>query len=82
MNDVADTETVNCNNDTNINDVSSNKIAQIAAQKIVKKHRNFARKKPYQRPPSNTFDDLSDLETIGNNNDTSIHDLNALLLDQ
>ena len=30
MNDVADTETVNCNNDTNINDVSSNKIAQIA----------------------------------------------------
>ena len=31
INDVAETETVNYNNDTNINDVSSNKIAQIAA---------------------------------------------------
>ena len=37
-------ETVDYNDDTNINDVSSNKGAQIAAKKIVKKYRNLARK--------------------------------------
>ena len=38
----------------------------------------MARKKPYQRPPENTFDDLADLETIGYNNDGSISDLNDI----
>ena len=38
----------------------------------------MARKKPYQRPPENTSDDLADLETIGYNNDTSISDLNDI----
>ena len=50
ISDIAETETVNYNNDTNMNDVSSNKSAQITAQKIVKKYRNLARKKLYQRP--------------------------------
>ena len=38
----------------------------------------MARKKPYQRPPENTFDDLADLETISYNNDASISDLNDI----
>ena len=48
ISDVADAETVDYNNGTNISDVSSNKSAQIAAKKIVKKCLNLARKKPYQ----------------------------------
>ena len=40
-------ETVNYNNNANINNVLSNKSVQIAAIKIVKKGRNLARKKPY-----------------------------------
>ena len=43
---VADAETVDYNNDTNINDVLSNKSTPIAAKKIVKKYRDLARKKP------------------------------------
>ena len=35
----------------------------------------MARKKLFQRPPQNNFDDLADLETIDYNNDTSISDL-------
>ena len=38
----------------------------------------MARKKPYQRPPENTFDDLAHLETISYNNDASISDLNDI----
>ena len=55
--------------------------AQIAAKKTVKKYRNLARKKPYQRPlpPSeNSFNDFTDLETADYNNDTSISDLNDI----
>ena len=43
---MADAETVDYNNDTNVNDVLSNKSTQIAAKKLVKKYRNLARKKP------------------------------------
>ena len=78
ISDVADAEMVNYNNDTNINDVFSKKSAQIAAKKIVKKYKNLARKKPYQRPPRNTVDDLADLETIKYNNDTNISDLSDI----
>ena len=38
----------------------------------------MARKKPYQRTPQNTFDDLADLETIDCNNDTSVSDWNDI----
>ena len=38
----------------------------------------MARKKPYQRTPQNTFDDLADLETIDCNNDKSISDWNDI----
>ena len=38
----------------------------------------MARKKPYQRIPQNTFDDLADLETIDCNNHTSISDWNDI----
>ena len=48
ISDIADAETVDYNNGTNINDVLSNKSAQTAAKRIVKKYRNLARKKPYQ----------------------------------
>ena len=44
ISDTANAETVDCNDDTNINDVSSNKGAQITAKKIAKKYRNLARK--------------------------------------
>ena len=78
-----DLETIDYNNDTNINDLDNVNLkktleAQIAAKTIVKKYRNLARKKPYQRPPQNTFDDLADSETIAYNNDTSISDLNDI----
>ena len=83
INDLDDAETINYNNDTNINDLDNVNLkktleAQIAAKTIVKKYRNLARKKPYQRPPQNTFDDLADSETIAYNNDTSISDLNDI----
>ena len=83
INDLDDVETINYNNNTNINDLDNVNLektsrAQIAAEKIVKKHRNLARKKTYQRRPQNTFDDLADLETIDYNNDTSISDLNDI----
>ena len=54
------------------------KPAQITAKKIVKKYRNLARKKTYQRPPPNTVDDLADLEKIDYNNDTNIRELNDI----
>ena len=53
ISDIAETETVNYNNDTNMNDVSSNKSAQITAQKIVKKYRNFTRKNHTKDFPKN-----------------------------
>ena len=46
INDVADAEMVDYHNNTNISDASSNKIAQIADKKIVKKYKNLARKQP------------------------------------
>ena len=44
INDVAAAETIDSNNDTNINDISSSKSAQIAAKKIVTKYKNLRRK--------------------------------------
>ena len=38
INDVADAETVDYNNETNINDVSPSKKAQIAAKKFANKY--------------------------------------------
>ena len=92
--DTDDLETIDYNNDTNVNglkDTNTNNIdninlkktsgAQITAKKIVKKYRNLARKKTYQRllPPSeNNFNDFTDLETVDYNNDTSISDLNDI----
>ena len=74
---------MNYNNNTNINDLDNVNLkktsgAQIVATKIDKKYRSWARKKPYQRPPQNTFGDLASLETIDQNNDTSISDLNDI----
>ena len=43
--DVADAETVDYNNETNINDVSSSKKAQIAAKKFANKYQNLRRKR-------------------------------------
>ena len=53
---IADEAPADYNNDTNINDIkdiapNKNTNVQIAATKIVKKHRNLARKEPYQRTP-------------------------------
>ena len=62
--DLADVETVNYNNDTNINDVLSNESAQIAAKNIVKKDRNFARKKSYKRPFKKPDDDVVFLKQV------------------
>ena len=41
INDVADAETVDYKYDTNINDVSSDNSAQIAAKKTVNKYKNL-----------------------------------------
>ena len=81
--DLDDVETINYNDNTNINDldivnVKKTSGAQLVAKTIVKKCRNQVKKKPYQRPPQNTFDDLADLEAIGYNNPTCISDLNDI----
>ena len=64
INDVGDPETINHNNDTNISNVLSNKSAQIAAQKIVKKYRNLARKKTIPKPSKKPDDDLVFLKQV------------------
>ena len=45
INDIDDAETVDYNSDTNMNNVSSSKSAQIAAKKVVKKYKNLRRKR-------------------------------------
>ena len=76
-------ETINYNNDTSVSDlIDLKKISgtQLSAKKIIKKYRNLARKKPYQRPPPRTeTTEFDDLETIDYNNDTSINDLNDIV---
>ena len=52
---------------------------QIAVKRIVKKYRNLARKRPYQRPLPTIRDDLADLETVDYNIDTNINDLNDIV---
>ena len=78
-----DLETVDYNNDTSVSDLVNLKKTrgtQLAAKKIIKKYRNLARKKPYQRPPPRTeTTEFDDLETIDYNNDTSINDLNDIV---
>ena len=47
---------------------------------MIKKYRNLARKKPYQKPsPLTETIEFDYLETIDYNNDTSINDLNDLV---
>ena len=58
ISDVADIETINHNNNTNISNILSNKSAQIAAQKIVKKYRNLARKKTMPKPSKKADNDV------------------------
>ena len=62
--DLADDETVNYNNNANINNVLSNTSVQIAAKKIVKRYRNLARKKPYQRPYRKPDNDVVFLKQV------------------
>ena len=83
VNDFDDVETITYNNDTNINNLDNVNLkktsgAQIAAKKLIQKYRNLARIKTYQTGPQNNFDDLTDLETIDYNKDTSISDLNNI----
>ena len=59
MSDIADAATADYNDDTNIDDLIDNTFKKIIMrklrqQKIVKKHRNLARKKTYQRPAKKT----------------------------
>ena len=60
--DLDDVATADYNNDNNLKDLDDPDLKkipgkQIAAKKIVKKHRNLARKKPYQRISKKTDDD-------------------------
>ena len=69
ISDIADAAVVYYNNDTNINDLNDiapnkNTNAQIAIKKIVKKYRNLARKKSYQRPSKKTDDDVVILKQV------------------
>ena len=72
ISDVADAETVNYNNDTNISDISSNKSSQIAAKKIVQKYKKLAKKKS---PPPFDISDVTYTETVNYNNATNISDV-------
>ena len=69
---MADAETVNYNNDTNISDISANKSSQIAAKKIVQKYKKLAKKKA---PPPFDISDVTDPETVNYNNATNISDV-------
>ena len=76
--DLADLETIGYNNDTSISDLNdiaarSKKISgtQVAAEKIIKKYKNLAKKKIQKIQK-----DLADAETIDYNNDTNISDMN------
>ena len=78
-----DVETVNYKNDTNQSDLDNTNLkktsgAKIPAKKIIKKYKNLARKKPYQRPSVIVNDDFDDLEKVDYNNHTNIIDLNNL----
>ena len=76
--DLADLETIGYNNDTSISDLNdiaarSKKISgtQVAAEKIIKKYKNLAKKKIQKNQ-----NDLAHAETIDYNHDTNISDLN------
>ena len=76
--DLADLETIGYNNDTSISDLNdiaarSKKISgtQVAAEKIIKKYKNLAKKKIQK-----IQNDLAHAETIDYNHDTNISDLN------
>ena len=68
--DIADAETIDFNNDTNINHASSTKSAQIAAKKIVNKYKKFRKNKA---PLPFNINDIADAETVDYNNDTYIN---------
>ena len=60
--------------------MKKNKGTQLVAKKIIKKYRNLARKKLYQRPPPLTeTTEFDDLETIDYNNGISIDDLSDMV---
>ena len=76
-----DLETIDYNNDTNINDLVPKRTSgtQTAAKKIVNKNKNLSRKKkPYQRPPENNNTNISDLNDIASG--TKKAKMNKLLL--
>ena len=53
---------------------------KLAAKKILKKYRNVARRKPYQRPSASAATiEFDELETVDSNNNTSISDLNDIV---
>ena len=94
--DIDDLETIDYNNDTNVNelkDTNTNNIdninlkktlgAQRDTKKIVKKYRNIAKKKKktYERPLATIKDDFAELETVDCNIDTNINDLNDIVHD-
>ena len=45
INDIADAEAIDFNNDSNINNVSSSKSAQIAAKRLLKNMKNYEKTK-------------------------------------
>ena len=68
--DIADAETKDFNNDTNINDVLSNKNAQLAAKKIGNKYEKLRRNKA---PLPFNINHIAD--AVDCNNDTNINDV-------
>ena len=73
MADLADVESVVYKNDTNLQDVSSSKNAQIAAKNISNKYKKVRAKK--ELFPFNLAD-IADAETIDYNDDTNLQDVN------
>ena len=71
--DLADAESVVYKNDTDSQDVSTSKSAQIAAKKISNKYKKMRRRK--ELFPFN-LSDIADAETIGYNDDTNLRDVN------
>ena len=77
------TQKLDYDNDTSVGDLINLKKTggtQLAAKKILKKYRNLARRKPYQRPSASAATtEFDDLETVNYNNNTSISGLNHIV---
>ena len=74
INDIADAETIDFSNVTNINNISSSKSAKITAKKIVNKYKKLRKNKS---PLPFNINDIDDAETVDYNSDTNMNNVSS-----